>query len=282
MYPANFEYVVPSSLHEALTVLSESENAKVLSGGMSLIPLMKMRLVRPTTVVDISRLPGLDTITDEGDHIAIGALVKHAETASNALVREYATALAQAAEATADIQVRNQGTTCGSIAHADLAADQPAAVLALGAVMVADSVRGQRQIPADDFFVDTLTSALADDEILVGIDIPKGGRSAYAKLGRRGGDSDYPIAGAAVWVQGTDGSVADARIAVTGVSSKPYLASAAAEAVVGGNGSADSIAAAASHATDDVVVLEDLYGSVEYRQHLAGVYVRRALEDVLA
>lgn len=282
MYPANFEYVVPSSLHEALTVLSESENAKVLSGGMSLIPLMKMRLVRPTTVVDISRLPGLDTITDEGDHIAIGALVKHAETASNALVREYATALAQAAGATADIQVRNQGTTCGSIAHADLAADQPAAVLALGAVMVADSVRGQRQIPAADFFVDTLTSALADDEILVGIDIPKGGRSAYAKLGRRGGDSDYPIAGAAVWVQASDGSVADARIAVTGVSSKPYLASAAAEAVIGGNGSTDSIAAAASHATDDVVVLEDLYGSVEYREHLAGVYVKRALEDVLA
>jgi carbon-monoxide dehydrogenase medium subunit len=282
MYPANFEYVVPSSLHEALTVLSESENAKVLSGGMSLIPLMKMRLVRPTTVVDISRIPGLDTITDEGDHIAIGALVRHAETASNALVREHATALAQAAGATADIQVRNQGTTCGSIAHADLAADQPAAVLALGAVMVVDSVRGQRQIPAADFFVDTLTSALAADEILVGIDIPKGGRSAYAKLGRRGGDSDYPIAGAAVWVQGTDGSVADARIAVTGVSSKPYLASAAAEAVVGGNGSVDAIAAAASHATDDVVVLEDLYGSVEYREHLAGVYVKRALEDVLA
>jgi carbon-monoxide dehydrogenase medium subunit len=249
---------------------------------MSLIPLMKMRLVRPTTVVDISRIPGLDTITDEGDHIAIGALVRHAETASNALVREHATALAQAAGATADIQVRNQGTTCGSIAHADLAADQPAAVLALGAVMVVDSVRGQRQIPAADFFVDTLTSALAADEILVGIDIPKGGRSAYAKLGRRGGDSDYPIAGAAVWVQGTDGSVADARIAVTGVSSKPYLASAAAEAVVGGNGSVDAIAAAASHATDDVVVLEDLYGSVEYREHLAGVYVKRALEDVLA
>jgi carbon-monoxide dehydrogenase medium subunit len=282
MYPANFEYVVPSSLHEALTVLSESENAKVLSGGMSLIPLMKMRLVRPTTVVDISRLPGLDTITDEGDHIALGALVKHAETASNALVREHATALAQAAGATADVQVRNQGTTCGSIAHADLAADQPAAALALGAVMVADSVRGQRQIPAAEFFVDTLTSALADDEILVGIDIPKGGRSAYAKLGRRGGDSDYPIAGVAVWVQGTDGSVVDARIAVTGVSSKPYLASASAEAVVGGNGSEDAIAAAGAHATDDVVVLEDLYGSVEYREHLAGVYVKRALEDVLA
>jgi carbon-monoxide dehydrogenase medium subunit len=282
MYPATFDYVVPSSLHEALTVLSESENAKILSGGMSLIPLMKMRLVRPGTVIDISRLPGLDTITDEGDHIAIGALVKHAETGASELVREHATALAQAASATADIQVRNQGTTCGSLAHADLAADQTAAALALGATMVADSVRGQRFIPAADFFVDTLTSALADDEILVGVDIPKGGRSAYAKLGRRGGDSDYPIAGAAVWVQGTDGSVADARIAVTGVSSKPYLASAAAEAVVGGNGSPDSIVAAASHATDDVVVLEDLYGSVAYREHLAGVYVKRALENVFA
>lgn len=282
MYPSNFEYVAPSSLHEALTVLSESENAKVLSGGMSLIPLMKMRLVRPTTVVDISRIPGLDTITDEGDHIAIGALVKHAETASSALVREHATALAQAASATADIQVRNQGTTCGSVAHADLAADQPAAILALGATMVADSVRGQRRIEAADFFVDTLTSALADDEILVGIDIPKGGRSAYAKLGRRGGDSDYPIAGAAVWIQGSNGSVADARVAVTGVGSKPYLASTAAEAVVGGNGSTDAIAVAASHATDDVVVLEDLYGTVEYRVHIAGVYVKRALEEVLA
>jgi carbon-monoxide dehydrogenase medium subunit len=282
MYPANFEYVVPSSLREALAVLSESENAKVLSGGMSLIPLMKMRLVRPTTVVDISRIPGLDTITDQGDHIAVGALVKTAETGSSDLVKQFATALGQAARATADIQVRNQGTTCGSIAHADLAADQPAAVLALGATMVADSVHGQRFIAAADFFVDTLTSALADDEILVGIDIPKGGSSSYAKLGRRGGDSDYPIAGAAAWVDSSNGTVADARIAVTGVSAKPYLATAAARAVVGGNGSAESIAAAASHATDDVVVLEDLYGSVEYREHIAGVYVQRALEEVLA
>jgi len=282
MYPPNFNYVVPSSLDEALTVLSESENAKILSGGMSLIPLMKMRLVRPTAVVDISRIPGLDAITDEGDHIAIGALVKHADTASSVLVGEHATALAQAASTTADIQVRNQGTTCGSIAHADLAADQPAAALALGATMVAASVRGEREISASDFFVDTLTSALESDEILVRLEVPKGGKSAYAKLGRRGGDSDYPIAGAAVWVDASNGTVRDARIAVTGVSSKPYLASASAQSVVGSDGSSDAIASAASHATDEVVVLEDLYGSVEYRSHLATVYVKRALEDVLA
>ena len=281
MYPANFDYVVPTSIEEAAAALSSADNAKVLSGGMSLIPLMKMRLVRPTTVVDISRIPGLDTITDAGNHLEIGALVTHGETASSDLVNEHAAALAQAADATADVQVRNQGTTCGSIAHADLAADQPAAVLALGATMVAQSVRGTREIAAADFFVDTLTSALADDEILISIKVPKGGKSVYRKLGRRGGDSDYPIAAAAVWVDASNGTVADARIAVTGVSSKPYLATASAEAIVGSDGSADAIAAASSHATDGVTVLEDLYATVEYRTHLASVYVQRALEDVL-
>ena len=283
MYPSTFDYVVPASLSEALDALAAADNAKVLSGGMSLIPLMKMRLVRPTTVIDISRIPGLDTIfTDRGDHIKIGALVTHAETAASAVIKENATALAQAADATADVQVRNQGTTCGSIAHADLAADQPAAVLALGATMIAQSVRGTREIAAEDFFVDTLTSALADDEILTAIRIPKGGKSVYRKLGRRGGDSDYPIAGAAAWVDSSNGTISNARIAVTGVSSKPYLATASAAAIVGSDGSADAIAAAGSRATDNVVVLEDLYATVDYRTHLADVYVQRALKDVLA
>lgn len=282
MYPPNFDYVAPNTLDDALAALSASDNAKILSGGMSLLPLMKMRLVRPTTVVDISRIPGLDEIKDKGDHIRIGAMVRHAETASSDLVQEHATALAQAAGATADVQVRNQGTTCGSIAHADLAADQTAAVLALGATIVAASVRGKRKIAAADFFVDTLTSALEADEILTEIRIPKGGRSAYAKLGRRGGDSDYPIAASAVWVDSSNGAIQDARIAVTGVGPKPYLSAASARAVVGTDGSADAVAAAAAHATDDVVVLEDLYGSVEYRTHLAKVYVQRALEAVLA
>ena len=282
MYPSTFDYVVPASLDEAVAALSNADNAKILSGGMSLIPLMKMRLVRPTTVVDISRIPGLDTITDAGDHIEIGALVTHAQTGASALVKANASALAEAADATADIQVRNQGTTCGSIAHADLAADQPAAVLALGATMVAQSVRGTREIAAADFFVDALTSALADDEILIMIKVPKGGKSVYRKLGRRGGDSDYPIAGVAVWVDSSNGRIADARIAVTGVSSKPYLATASAAAIVGSDGSAGAIAAASSHATDGAVVLEDLYATVEYRTHLASVYVLRALEDVLA
>lgn len=282
MYPTNFEYVAPSSMEEALAALAAGENTKVLSGGMSLLPLMKMRLVRPTTVVDISRISGLDAITDNGDHITIGAMVRHAETAASELVLEQATALAQAAGATADVQVRNQGTTCGSIAHADLAADQTAAVLALSATMVATSARGEREISASDFFVDTLTSALEADEILTEIRIPKGGKSAYAKLGRRGGDSDYPIAAAAAWVDTAKGKVKEARIGITGVASKPYLASASADSMVGSDGSADAIATAGSHATDGVVVLEDLYGSVDYRTHLAGVYVQRALEAALS
>jgi carbon-monoxide dehydrogenase medium subunit len=283
MYPATFDYVAPLTLSEALDVLATADNAKILSGGMSLIPLMKMRLVRPTTVIDISRIPGLDTIfSDRGDHIKIGALVRHAETAADPLVNEHAAALAQAAAGTADIQVRNQGTTCGSIAHADLAADQPAAVLALGATMIAASANGEREIAAEDFFVDTLTSALEPDEILTAIRIPKGGTSVYRKLGRRGGESDYPIAGVAVWVNAVDGAVTDARIAVTGVGSKPYRAAASEAAIIGSDGSAEAIAAASAHATDDVVVLEDLYATVDYRTHLAGVYVQRALKDVLA
>lgn len=281
MYPSTFDYVAPTSLDEALTALSSADNAKVLSGGMSLIPLMKMRLVRPTTVIDISRIPGLDTITDAGDHIEIGALVRHAETAESDLVLEHGAALAQAAGSTADNQVRNQGTTCGSIAHADLAADQPAAVLALGATMVAISVRGTREIAAADFFVDTLTSALAADEILVKIKVPKGGTSVYRKLGRRGGESDYPVAGAAVWVDASNGTVSDARIGITGVGSRPYLASASSAAIIGTDGSGAAIAEAASHATEGVTVLEDLYATVDYRTHLAEVYVQRALADLL-
>ncbi|MCZ7532070.1 MAG: FAD binding domain-containing protein [Acidimicrobiia bacterium] len=216
MYPPNFDYVAPTSLDEALAALAGAENTKVLSGGMSLIPLMKMRFVRPTTVVDISRIPGLDDVTDDGDHITIGAMVRHATTASHPLVQEHASALAEAANGTADLLVRNRGTTCGSLALNAVAADQPGAALALNATMHAASVRGTREIAAADFFLDAMTSALAPDEILTKITIPKGGVSTYRKLGRRGGSSDYPIAAAAVWVDVSDGSVSDARIALNG------------------------------------------------------------------
>lgn len=283
MYPRKFDYVAPSSLDEAIGALGD--DSKVMAGGMSLIPLMKMRLFSPGTVVDIGRIPGLDTVEDRGDHIEIGALVRHATTASNDLVMSHAAALSQAASLTGDVQVRNRGTTCGALAHADVAADQPAAAIACGAVMLAQGPSGIREIPASEFFVDSLTSALGPDEVLTSIRIPKSGAgaaSAYDKLGRRGGHSDYAVAGAAAWVRKSNGTIEDARVAVTGVGTKPTLAGSVAQALIGTDGSDEAVKAAAERAVDEVTVLEDLYGSEEYKTHLAKVYVARAVRQALA
>jgi carbon-monoxide dehydrogenase medium subunit len=282
MYPRKFDYVAPATIEDAVSALGGEDGAKVLSGGMSLLPLMKMRFLSPSLLVDIGRIAGLDSISDDGDHLTIGALVRHSDTASSPLVKEHAPALALAAQWTADVQVRNMGTTCGSLAHADIAADQTAAALALGATMVARSTRGPREIAAADFFVDTLTTALRPDEILTHVKVPKGGGSAYDKLGRRGGHSDYAVAGAAAWVAKSNGSVGDARVALTGIGTKPTLAEGVAEAIIGTDGSDDAIAAAAARAGEGVIVLEDLYGSEEYKAHLARVYTARALKAALA
>jgi carbon-monoxide dehydrogenase medium subunit len=282
MYPRKFDYVAPATIEDAVSALGREDGAKVLSGGMSLLPLMKMRFLSPSLLVDIGRIAGLDSISDDGDHLTIGALVRHSDTASSPLVKEHAPALALAAQWTADVQVRNMGTTCGSLAHADIAADQTAAALALGATMVARSTRGPREIAAADFFVDTLTTALRPDEILTYVKVPKGGGSAYDKLGRRGGHSDYAVAGAAAWVAKSNGSVGDARVALTGIGTKPTLAEGVAEAIIGTDGSDDAIAAAAARAGEGVIVLEDLYGSEEYKAHLARVYTARALKAALA
>ena len=283
MYPRAFDYVAPDSLEEAFAALGD--DSKVMAGGMSLIPLMKMRLFSPALVVDIGRIGGLDTIEDGGDHIEIGALVRHAETATSDLVKTHAAALAAAASLTGDVQVRNRGTTCGSIAHVDVAADQPAAAIACGAVMIARSASGTREIAAPDFFVDSLTSALRPDEVLTSIRIPKTGAgegSAYDKLGRRGGHSDYAVAGAAAWVKKSNGSIEAARVAVTGVGTKPQLLEGVGEALVGTDGSDEAVKTAAGRALEGVTVLEDLYGSEEYKSHLAQVYVARAVRQALA
>jgi aerobic carbon-monoxide dehydrogenase medium subunit len=283
MYPRSFDYVAPASLDEAFGALGEG--AKVMSGGMSLIPLMKMRLFSPAVVVDIGHIEGLDGVEDTGEHIEIGALVRHATTASHELVKANATALATAAALTGDVQVRNRGTTCGALAHADVAADQPAGALACGAVMVAQSSSGTREIPASEFFVDSLTSALEPNEILTSIRLPKAGpgeASAYDKLGRRGGHSDYAVAGAAAWIKRSNGSIEDARVAVTGVGTKPQIAAGVAEALIGSDGSDEAIKAAADKAVDGITVLEDLYGSEEYKAHLAKVYVARAVKQALS
>lgn len=283
MYPRSFDYVAPTSLDEALAALSE--DSKVMAGGMSLIPLMKLRLFSPGLVVDIGRIPGLDSISDQGDHLEIGALVRHAETAGSDLVLANAAALAAAASMTGDVQVRNRGTTCGALAHADVAADQPAAAIACGATMVAQSSSGTREIPAADFFLDSLTSALNPDEVLTSIRVTKAGPgegSVYDKLGRRGGHSDYAVAGVAAWVKKSNGSIEDARVGITGVGTKPTLAAGVAEALIGTDGSDDAVDAASERALDGLTVIEDLYGSEEYKAHLTKVYVRRAVKQALA
>ncbi len=280
MYPRSFEYVAPASLDEAVSILKGAAFAKVLSGGMSLLPLMKMRLLSPDLVVDIGRISGLDAISDNGDHIAIGALVRHTQTASSDAVPA---ALRTAASWTGDVQVRNRGTTVGSVVHGDIAADQPAAVLALGGTIVVKGAAGNREIAASDFFLDAMTTAIKPDEIAIEVRIPKdGGSSGYDKLGRRGGHTDYAVAGAAAWVKRSNGTISDCRVALTGVSARTTLATATAEALIGTDGSAAAVAAAAANAADGLTILEDLYGTVEYKTHLATVFAKRALMKALA
>ena len=279
MYPRAFDYVAVSSIDEAVRELGNAEFAKVMSGGMSLIPMMKLRLLSPDLVVDIGRVSGLGDISVDSDSITIGALVTHEMTAA----ADVPSALKTAAGWTGDRQVRSRGTTCGAVAHVDIAADQPSAVLALGATMIVQGPSGTREIAAEDFFVDALTSALEPDEILTAIRIPQsGGGSAYEKLGRRGGHTDYAVAGASAWVSRSNGSIGDARVALTGVGLKPELARGVMEALVGSDGSESAVTSAAERAVEGVTVLEDLYGSVEYKTHLAKVMVRRAVTQAIA
>lgn len=280
MFPRSFEYVAPATIEEAVAALAGGRFAKVMSGGMSLLPLMKLRLLSPDLVVDIGRISGLDTISDNGDHVVIGALVRHHQTASSGAIPE---ALKTAASWTGDVQVRNRGTTVGAVVHGDVASDQPAAVLALGGTIVVKGPGGTREIAASDFFLDAMTTAVEPDEIAIEVRIPKdGGSSGYDKLGRRGGHTDYAVAGAAAWVTKSNGSISDCRVALTGVSAKPTLAAATAQALIGTDGSAKAVAEAAEKAAEGLTVLEDLYGTVEYKTHLAKVFAKRALMKAIA
>jgi carbon-monoxide dehydrogenase medium subunit len=281
VYPRAFEYRAPADLGEALAVLAETPGAKVIAGGMSLVPMMKLRLLSPPVVVDIGRLPGLGEIAVADGDFEIGALVRHRDVATNPDLAAGASALAEAASWTGDVQVRNRGTLCGALAHADSAADQTAAVLALGGTLVAQSTAGARAILADEFFLDTFTSALEDEEILVGVRVPhsrSGDGSAYRKLGGRGGTDGFAIAGSAVWVRVEDATVVDARVALTGISTRPVLATASAEAVIGTDGSSAAIEAAAAVAPDDIALIADQQASEDYKAHISRVLTKRAME----
>ena len=285
MIPAAFAYDRPSSVTEALDLLARHQgDAKVLAGGQSLIPLLKLRLARTSRLIDIGRLGELRGIRDLGDGgIGIGALATYREVLDSELAASRAPLLALAIPDIADVQVRNRGTLAGAIAHADPASDMPAVVLALDAVIVLRSRSGERVIPAASFFQGAFATDLAEDELLTEIRIPAqpaGAGMAYQHLEQPA--SGYSIVGVAAVVARTAGSVATARIAITGVGDVAYRASAVEAALVGTNGDAAAIAAAAAHAADGVTVAADIHADATYRAEMARVYTRRAIEAALA
>ena len=277
MIAQNFEYSAPASLNEALTLLDGGE-AKALAGGMSLIPLMKLRLAMPEQIVDISRIPGLNYIREDNGVLRIGATTTHYDVESSPLVRSRCPLLAEAATKIGDVQVRNRGTIGGSIAHADPAADYPASLLALEARVVLVTAKSERELPIADFFVDTFTTALEPGELIREVIVPLEDSSAgtsYQKVVQPA--SGFAIVGIAARVRKSGGRVTLARVGVTGLAGKPYRATNVEQALEGTAGSPADIQKAAALVADGVEANSDLNGSAEYRKHLARVYTMRAV-----
>ena len=279
MIPASFDYESPRTLDEAVALLGSREDAKILAGGHSLLPTMKLRLAAPTLIVDLSRIGGLNQIREAGDKIAIGAMTTHADVASSDLLFRQSPLLASAAAQIGDVQVRNRGTIGGSLAQAHPSADYPAAILALEAEIVAISKSGERVMKAGDFFTGMFTTSLRNDEIITEIRVPKtnGAGTAYKKFHHPA--SGYAVVGVAVVLNGTTSRIETAAVGITGLSQNAYRATAV-EQALRGKGS-DDIASAAQHAAEGSEPVGDTYASPEYRQHLARVLTRRALEEAL-
>jgi carbon-monoxide dehydrogenase medium subunit len=280
MISASFDYKRANSIDEALTLLAQNEDAKILAGGHSLIPAMKLRLTQPPLLVDIARIKDLAYVREEDGQIRIGAATTHYQIESSDLLKQICPLLPDCASHIGDVQVRNKGTIGGSVAHADPAGDWPAAIVALNAEMVVVSKTGERTIKADEFFVDLLTTALEPGEILREIRINKtDGRNgqAYAKMHHPA--SGFAVVGvAARLLLNGDGGCERASIGITGVSAKAYRANAVESALNGTKLEAQTISDAASHACDGIDVSGDLFASADYRRHLAAVYTKRAIE----
>ena len=277
MIPLAFDYQRAGSVDEALALLAEhGDDAKLLAGGHSLLPLMKLRLAAPGVLIDVGRLRELSYVRDEGSHIAVGALTRHHDVEHSDLLKAEVPILAHVAAQVGDPQVRHRGTIGGSLAHGDPASDLPAAVLALGGTLVARGADGEREIAATDFFTGFLETALAPDEILAEIRVPKlaGAGWSYQKFNRRA--QDWAIVGvAAVRSVNGGGAGATTGVALVNMGAVPIRATAVEEALAGGASAADA-AARADEGTDPSA---DLNASVEYRRHLARVLTRRALEE---
>ena len=279
MIPAAFDYARPSSIDEALQAIAAGgEDVKILAGAQSLIPVMRLRLAAPSTVVDLGRVQELRGVRDDGDAIVIGAMTTHAAVLEDPLIKQHAPLIAEATETVADRQVRHRGTFGGALAHADPAGDLPAVALALDAEFVIVGPNGRRTVPARDFFVDYLTTALEDGELLVEVRIPKlpgDWGMHYEKFNRVA--QAWSIVAVAAVVRRENGHIAEARIGLTNMGPTPLRATAAEQALAGAAASADAVAEAASHAAEGTEPSSDLNAQADYRRHLAQVLTRRAV-----
>jgi len=278
--PAKFDYVRPSSVGDAVTALADGgDDAKVIAGGQSLLPLLRLRLAYPSLLVDVGGLDDLIGVSDAGSHLLIGARTTHYQLVHDPLIGRHCGLLAEAAAMVADPAVRHRGTLGGSIAHADPAGDLPAVVLALDATLVVRGAAGEREMPAGDFFVDYLTTALGPGEILTGVRVPKLGDDwgyRYEKFHRTA--QAWAIVGVAALVRRSDGHVAEARVGLTNMGSVPIRAAAVEAAAAGAQASSEALQAAAAGAAEGTQPPADLHGQPDYRRHLARVLTGRALE----
>ncbi|MCX2962604.1 FAD binding domain-containing protein [Gordonia aquimaris] len=278
MIPSEFEYVAPTSLAEALSALADAgEDAKVIAGGQSLMPVLRLRLNSPSTIIDLGRIEELRGVRDDGDALVVGAMTTHHDVMTDALVGQHATLLAEATATVADPQIRHRGTFGGSLAHADPAGDLGAVAVALDTTMTVAGPNGRRSLGAEEFFTDIFTTALEPDEILVDIRIPKhtGWRAHYEKFHRVSQSWSMVAVAATVDVDG--GTIRNAAVALTNMGAVPVRARGVEQALVGQSADIDVIRAAADHAAEGAEPMSDTNADAEYRTHLAKVLTRRAV-----
>jgi aerobic carbon-monoxide dehydrogenase medium subunit len=276
--PAPFDYEVAESGEHAIALLGEREDAKLIAGGHSLLPAMKLRLARPSLLVDIGRLAELSYVRDGGEHIAIGALTRHHDVHANPLLQEHCPIVAFAAGTIGDPQVRHRGTIGGTLAHGDPASDMPSVTLALDAELVLRGHGGERMVPAADFFIGVFQTAIASDEMLVEVRVPKRASAGWSYMKMRRRAQDWATVAVAAIVERTNGSVGKASIGLANMGATPLRARAAEEALAGGA----EIGEAAALIPDATDPSSDQAATAEFRRHLAEVLGRRALEEAIA
>jgi aerobic carbon-monoxide dehydrogenase medium subunit len=281
--PASFDYIRASSIDEAVAALAEhGDDAKILAGGHSLLPIMKLRLAYPEVLIDIGRIGELKGVCEDGDHLAIGGATTHLDVLSNDLVKQHAPILAEVTKMVGDPQVRHRGTIGGGLAHGEAAGDLPAVALALNAELVLQGPNGRRTVAASDFFVDYLETALEPDEVLVEVRVPKLDSSwsgRYEKFSRVA--QAWAIVGSVALVKRDNGSISEARVGLTHMGTVPIRATQTEDALAGAPAEADAIAAAAAKASEGTDPPSDQNAQPDYRRHLAQVLTKRALESAL-